>query len=351
MSTVAELLESARTDVEAGSVPACQIAVARDGEIVAFETFGDATDETRFAIFSATKPIVASAVWLLIGDGLLDVSRPVVEYVPEFGTFGKDVVTVEQVMLHTAGFPSPLLLAEGVDPAVRRRCFGEWQLEWEPGSRFEYHAVSAHWVLAELIERLGGVDFRDFVETRVSAPLGLPRVLGIPESRQHECADSIAVGDGAPLDDVSRRLDQPSVRAAGVPGGGAFMTAAELAHFYQGLLHNPGEIWDPSVIADAKTRVRCNFDDPMLGVPVQRTLGLVLAGDDGKHELRYAIFGAACSPRSFGHAGANAQVAWADPATGFSFAYLSNAVDNDVMRAAIRSNRLATLASALEHAR
>ena len=45
MSTVAELLESARTDVEAGSVPACQIAVARDGEIVAFETFGDATDE------------------------------------------------------------------------------------------------------------------------------------------------------------------------------------------------------------------------------------------------------------------------------------------------------------------
>ena len=98
------------------------------------------------------------------------------------------------------------------------------------------------------------------------------------------------------------------------------MTAAELAHFYQGLLHNPGEIWDAAPSLPMRRRnVRCNFDDPMLGVPVQRTLGLVLAGDDGKHELRYAIFGAACSPGSFGHAGANAQVAWADPATGFSF--------------------------------
>ena len=86
----------------------------------------------------------------------------------------------------------------------------------------------------------------------------------------------------------------------------------------------------------------------MLGVPVQRTLGLVCAGDDGKHQLRYAIFGADCSPGSFGHAGANAQVGWADPASGISFAYLTNGVDIDVMRAALRSNRLSTLASALE---
>ncbi len=43
--------------------------------------------------------------WLLIGEGRLDIERRVVDYVPEFGTNGKDVVTVEQVMLHTSGFP------------------------------------------------------------------------------------------------------------------------------------------------------------------------------------------------------------------------------------------------------
>jgi hypothetical protein len=52
-----------------------------------------------------------------------------------------------------------------------------------------------------------------------------------------------------------------------------------------------------------------------MGVAVNRTLGLVVAGNDGQHELRYAILGRGCSPAAFGHAGAHAQVAWADPAT------------------------------------
>jgi CubicO group peptidase (beta-lactamase class C family) len=47
---------------------------------------------------------VASAAWLLISDGTLDTNRGVAEYIREFGTNGKDLVTVEQVMLHTSGF-------------------------------------------------------------------------------------------------------------------------------------------------------------------------------------------------------------------------------------------------------
>ena len=48
------LLELARRDVDRGRLPACQIAMARDGELVVFETFGDATDTTRFHAFSAS---------------------------------------------------------------------------------------------------------------------------------------------------------------------------------------------------------------------------------------------------------------------------------------------------------
>jgi CubicO group peptidase (beta-lactamase class C family) len=84
-----------------------------------------------------------------------------------------------------------------------------------------------------------------------------------------------------------------------------------------------------------------------MGVAANRTVGLVLAGDDGLHELRYAIFGKQCSPGAFGHAGAHAQIAWADPATGISFAYLTNGIDRDMMREAIRGNGLSTLASEL----
>jgi CubicO group peptidase (beta-lactamase class C family) len=125
------------------------------------------------------------------------------------------------------------------------------------------------------------------------------------------------------------------------------MTAADLARFYQALLHNPGELWDPVVLDDVTTNVRCTFDEPMMGVPVNRSLGLVLAGDDGKHILRQAIFGSGNSPGSFGHAGVYAQVGWADPATGISFACLNNAGNGDQMQGGMRANRLATIAAAL----
>jgi hypothetical protein len=48
------LVDAARRHVDDGVVPACQLAVARDGEIVLVEAFGEATTSTRFCIFSAT---------------------------------------------------------------------------------------------------------------------------------------------------------------------------------------------------------------------------------------------------------------------------------------------------------
>ena len=54
--------------------------------IEVFETFGAANNDSRFFVFSATKPIVASAAWLLMGEGLLDVTLPVArlaEFIPD----------------------------------------------------------------------------------------------------------------------------------------------------------------------------------------------------------------------------------------------------------------------------
>lgn len=347
MTSLDELLDTARADVDRGWLPSCQLAVARDGELLAFETFGAATDDMRYCIFSCTKPIVASAVWLLIGEGLLDPSRRVAEYIPEFTANGKERVTVEQVMLHTAGFPNaPMLEVDGAEPSSRREQFAKWGLEWEPGTRFEYHGASAQWVLADLIERLGGIDFRDFVEQRVCAPLGLPRVLGIPENEQADIAPLVALGEG-PVDERMMRMNRPEVRAAGVPGFGAIMRAADLARFYQGLLRNPDGLWDAGLLHDVKTNVRCVFPDDLLQVPVNRTLGLVLAGDDGQHFMRYGSFGVANLPRSIGHAGAHMHVGWGDPDTGISFAYCTNGLDSDVMKEGARGVTLSGIAAAL----
>src|SRR5918994_1041269 len=202
-----ELRSRVRREIDGGLLPSCQFALARDGKLAAFETGGAAGPETRYVIFSATKAFVASAAWLLIGDGALDVHRRVAEYVPEFGTNGKDVVTVEQVMLHTSGFPrAPLGPPAWADRDRRLEAFARWRLNWQPGSATEYHATSAHWVLAELIERLSGRDYRDFVHERVTGALGLPRVLGIGPDDQAGIAELVLCGEPASPDELEAAL-------------------------------------------------------------------------------------------------------------------------------------------------
>jgi CubicO group peptidase (beta-lactamase class C family) len=343
-----------RQEVDAGLLPSCQFAVARHGRLAAFEAFGDATTDSRYTIFSSTKAIVASTVWQLIAEGLIDVERRVAEYVPEFGTNGKDVITVEQVMLHTSGFPHAPLGPPAWDTREGRlEAFGRWRLNWEPGTRYEYHATSAHWVLAELIERLSDQDYRDVVEQRVTQPLGLPRVLGLPEDQQTGIVDLQLCGDPASAEELQAAfgiaalpetevtdealltLSRPDIRTVGVPGGGGIATAATMALFYQALLHDDAGLWDADVLADATGRVRNSLPDPLLGVPANRGLGVVIAGDDGKAPFRG--FGHTQGPRTFGHNGAAGQICWADPDSGLSFSYLTNGNDVHVLRQARRS--------------
>ncbi|MBK9180589.1 MAG: beta-lactamase family protein [Acidimicrobiales bacterium] len=361
---VEALLTRAHREVDQGLLPSCQLALAVDGEVVVHEAIGDATLDTRYVVFSCTKALVAGAMWVLIGEGLVDPASRVVEHVPEFGTNGKEVVTVEHVMLHTSGFPyAPLGPPAWSTREGRLAAFGRWRLDWEPGTRYEYHATSAHWVLAEIIERVTGRDYRDVVEERVTRPAGLTRrVLGVPEDQQDGVATLVAVGEPATPDeleaafgvrelpatevtpDAMLAFNAPEVRAVGVPGGGAVMGAADLATYYQALLHDPGGIWRPDVLADVTSHVRCNLPDPWSGVPAMRTLGLVLAGDDGRASLRHN-FGKTVSPGAFGHAGAAGQIAWADPATGLSFGYCTNGIDQHQVREPRRGTALSSLAA------
>ena len=359
------LVARARREVDEGVLPACQVAVGLDGEVIAFEAHGDATTDTRFSVFSCTKPIVAAAAWVLIGEGRLDPSRPVADLVPEFATHGKHAVTVEQVLLHTSGFPRETLMPPQWDTREGRlEAFGDWKLQWEPGTAFEYHPTSGHWVLAEVIERVTGLDFRDAVHRLVTVPAGLPRrVLGLAPADQDAIAAMEVRGEPATADELEQAIgvrslpsgevtdaallgfNRADVRSTGVPAAGAVMTAADLALFYQRLLHDPEGIWHPAVLADATGNVRNTLGDPTFSMPANRTLGLVVAGDDGLAFLRG--FGSSVSPRAFGHNGAGGQVAWADPATGISFAYVTNGLDANVIRQFRRGMSLSSRAGAL----
>jgi len=352
------LVARARREVDAGLLPSAQVALAYNGELVMCETFGDATPDTRYVVYSATKAFVAGAVWALIGDGMVDAQARVVDYVSEFGTNGKDGITVEQVMLHTSGFPlAPMPPFEGDTSDGRCARFAEWRLNWEPGTKYQYHPTSAHWVLAEIIERVTGQDFRDVVTTRITDPAGLPRVLGDVGG---PAAELVLVGENATPDELEavfgvREIDvgevtddalvgfnDPAVQRVGIPGGGGVMRARDLAMYYQAVLHNPGQMWKPDVIDDVRSNVRNNLPDVMTGVPANRTLGLIQAGDDGRAHLRG--MGHTLSPLAIGHNGAKGQIAFGDPATGISFGYTTNGLDRHIVREARRTSGIASAA-------
>jgi CubicO group peptidase (beta-lactamase class C family) len=377
---VEALMARAAQEVREGLLPSCQIAIARGGSIGAMRTFARAahdgaepaaTDRTRYVIFSCTKAIVSAAAWLLIRDGKLEASRRVVDYIPEFGTNGKEVVTVEQLFTHTAGFPdAPYRQEEWQDRAARLRRFGEWRLQWPPGSRYVYHPLASFWVIAELIDRLSGQDYRDFVHERIAVPFGLDALrVGVTEPDQTDIAtiefcgqwltprDYAENGWPAPPPELNRELleagvlgfNHPFVRAAGAPAAGGIMTAAELALFYQAMIAggrtvDGTRLWSEAAMRDL-LRVRTDgCIDPLWGNSPNRALGVVIAGGDGHARARG--FSENHSPLAFGHGGAGGQIGWGDPVSGISLGYCTNGFDRNEIRQSRRSLELSTMAAA-----
>jgi len=361
-----ELRVRAHREIDEGVLPSCQLALARNGRLLLFETIGAAKPNSRYVIFSATKGVLAGAIWLLVGEKKLRWNDRVVDHIPEFGSNGKDVITVEQLLTHTSGFPNaPLGPLAGATSAGRCVRFAQWRLNWEPGTRFEYHPTSAHWVLAEIIERVTGTDFRDFVHTRIFDPLALTSFrLGDPPSKQGDINDLISVGTAPTPDELEAatgvRIDLaellgevtaehllqfnlPEVREVGVPAAGGISTAADIALYYQAILHNRDRLWDRDVIA-AGTEPIVELPDPIRGMPAHRSRGLMVAGHAPEALLRG--FGHGVSPRTYGHDGAGGQLAWVDPDSGISFCYLTNGLDQNVLREGRRGIGLSSRAAA-----
>lgn len=358
------LVDNTRRQCELGGLNSCQIAVARDGQLGLFETIGDASEGSHYAIYSLGKPLLASAFWLLMAEQAIDVSRPVVDFIPEFGAHGKDAVTVEQLLTHTAGFPNAVMgPPHWFTRAERLQCMAQWQLAWPPGSRCEYHPTSSFWVLAEITERICGMDYRDFIASRITGPLGLTGFrLGVPPGEQQDINTVRSVGSIASQAEMDAffgesacapenadhklllLMNDASVRALGVPGGGAVANAAEVALFYQALLHNPSERWNPAVLTDAIGNIRAAHPDTYSGVPANRSLGLIIQGDDGLGGRR-GMGAQQTSPACFGHHGAGGQVAWADPQSGISFCFVSDSLDANAVRVARRGPLLSDLAA------
>ncbi len=361
---VTRLAARIEEEVDSGRSAAAQFAVGLHGEIVASGSFGAADDASRFVMFSATKTIVAMALLAHLERGELDLLAPVARYLPEFGERGKADVTVLQLLTMQGGFPqAPIGPEHWGTSAGRRAKFATWRLDWPAGSRTEYHPIAAHWVIAELIETLSGRSYVDVVHERVTAPAGVPRLLGDPSTVDGAGAvlpvrtvDEVPADDPAtfaglvevfgrpdlvPVSTVTPEallsLNDPRAQAAAIPGGGGIARAVDVARVYQSFLTDDSP-WRRDAIGTVRNASLAVTD----GYSANRTIAGVVAGSDGYHDLRW--FPAA--PRAFGHHGAGGQLCWLDADSGLSFCFLHDSLHLDPRADVVRARALNSLAIA-----
>ena len=363
------LRQRAEREIIEGLLPAAQFAVAQSGRLIAFESLGDCADDTLFPIFSCTKAITSSLAWIALAEGEFQLSDRVSKYIPEFGSNGKDGVTMLHLLAHTAGFPNaPYRPRDYWDPAKRAKRYEQWRLDWEPGTRFTYHPSSSMYVIADVLERVWGDDFVSLVNERITNPLELPeRLVGCPSQLQGRVADIVHCGAAMtpeqyaalglkmpPITEVTEdaltKFNEPETRSVPIPGGGGYASAKTLALWYQALIgFGPGARWrglpwDEETVQHAREIRTHGLRDPIQGHPVLRGLGIVIAGKEDAH-LRG--FGHGVSEKAFGHNGAGGQIAWVDPETELSFVYLTNGHDRHAIRQARRGIALSSLAAHL----
>ena len=169
-------------------IPSVAVAVARDGEIVREEGFGwadrenriPATAHTLYSLASISKPITATGLMILVERGLVDLDRPINDYLGDAKLTARvgnaEDATVRRVANHTAGLPLHYQFFYDDEPYIRPpmdetiRRYGN--LVTAPGERYQYSNLGFG-VLDHLIARVSGKSYPDFMREEVFAPLGM----------------------------------------------------------------------------------------------------------------------------------------------------------------------------------
>ena len=319
-----------------GRYPGAQIAIARQGKLALVRSFGSARreptvvpagDDTLWLLYSNTKVLTACAVWILAERGALRFTDRVAEHVPGFEANGKGEISIIQLLSHQGGFPNADVPKEAwTDHDLLRRAVCGFTLEFTPGSRVFYHGRAAHWTAAVLIEALTKKDYREFIRTEITEPLGLGSEIFVG---LHDAEHRRAVDMHEPTADWTAQVrrseeNNPEFRRAGTPGGGGYATARGMATFYQMLLAGGAlggaRILSPRMIQYVTRNVTGDRVDAYMGMPMHRGLGPHLRGTTDT----IRGLGSLASPRTFGHGGVGSSYCWADPDSGVSFAYLTN---------------------------
>jgi CubicO group peptidase (beta-lactamase class C family) len=293
--------------------PSISVAVARKGQVLWEEGFGwadrenriPATEHTMYYTASVNKSFTATALMILHERKKLELDRPVNDYLAgaklSSPAWNPAEATVRRVVNHTAGlttFNASHTLP--IDETIRR--YGI--LFWPPGERFDYSNLGPK-VLEEVVARVSGKSYSDFLRNEVFQPLGITRAaVGFDPAREKHTARSYSAGPGAEL----------------VPpeDGGIYCSAHDLLRF--GMLHLKTRLSDQRAI----------LSDSSIDAMQNET---VAAGSKGRYGLAWWVEEDRFGFRSvLAQGGTHAAQAWLRliPSEGIAVALLCNSGNGSV---------------------
>ena len=186
-STIEEKIESIlHKTMHSYQIPGLAIGIVKDNKIVYAEGFGVKNLKTKepvtvtslFHMASVSKPFSATSIMQLVERGKMDLDAPVVRYLSYFKIDDeryKDI-TVRQMLGHVSGMPDVRDYQwdkpEYDDRALERyvRSLGNRRLIAEPGEKFSYSNMAFE-VLGDLIAKVSGISFEDYVKENILNPL------------------------------------------------------------------------------------------------------------------------------------------------------------------------------------
>ena len=170
-----------------GKAASLSIAVAKDGKIIWEESFGWAnraekvrvTPHTKYLSGSIAKTITATGLMTLAEKGLVDLDKPLLDYVPHLkirSFVGEEKeITVRHVLNHRSGMPSYCELFFEDDPEEPRdfpETVKRYGIITFPPGPYIYSNLGYE-LIAYLLSELSGLDYSRHIEKNVFSPLGM----------------------------------------------------------------------------------------------------------------------------------------------------------------------------------
>ncbi len=299
--------------------------------------------DTIVCMMSVAKGISGIAFNILIDRGLVDPDAPVAKYWPEFAQNGKEKLLVRHVLDHTAGLPAVL---DPLWPGAIYECdtiVGALEKQaplWEPGTVAAYHIHTQGNILGEIVRRITGKRYPQFIHDELIAPLGLDyQIGGLLEADIARCADLVPTVEGTlfarkdadpdsllakgflqhPKEPINVTLNSQGWRTSEIASANGHGTARSVASIY-GMVARGGEmngvrIMKPETIRDMLTEQH-NQTEQMQQRPYHQARGILLNTEQS------VWMGP--NPHAFGHHGFGGSIGMGDPDAKIGFSYACN---------------------------